>query len=103
MEERAKVEIPKGVAPAVKEIISPIIDEINAGGLNVDTFGSDEAMYGHALRNLAHSAFGLGRRPEADQLNLLRGRAQRILDRYGPNIIEMMDPKLLDALGIKTD
>jgi hypothetical protein len=100
MEERSKVEIPEGITSTVKEIISPIIDEINAGGLNVDTSGSDESMYGHALRNLAQSAFGLGKKPEADQLNLLRQRAQRILDRYGPNILEMMDPKLLEALGI---
>lgn len=104
MEERKKIEIPDGVAPAVKEIITSIIDEINAGGLQVDTSGSDESTYGHAMRALAHSAFGVGDNPmysSEDQLRLLKERAQYYVDKFGPKIIEKMSPRMVEALGIK--
>jgi hypothetical protein len=100
MTEQEKVVIPDGVAPVVREIIAPIIEKINAGGLVVDTSGSDESNYGHALRNLAHKAFGAEKRPEQEQINLLKERAQMLVDRFGPKIVEMMDPKLLEALEI---
>lgn len=67
MHERKIVEIPNGVAPSVKEIIAPIVDEINTGGLIVDTSGSDESTYGHAMRTLASFAFRIGEDPEFTQ------------------------------------
>ena len=106
MVERRKFIIPEGVAPTVKEIITPIIDEINEGGLTVDLSGSDKSTYGHALRNLMTFAFGSGESrqySDEEQLRLLKERAQQLVDIYGPKIVEMMDPKLLEALGIKLD
>ena len=102
MVERVKVEIPKGVAPAVREIITPIIDEINAGGLG-NFSESLESVYGHELTLLAHSAFGAEKQSEQEQLRLLKERAHQICDKYGPGIIKLMNPKLLEALGIKID
>ena len=103
MVEHEKVEIPRGVAPRVIEIIEPIISEVNLGNLVNDLsvpLDSDSG-YGHAMTALVQSAFGNASLDEKGQLDQLRERARHYLDIFGPKLLEKMGPRLLEALGIK--
>lgn len=93
-------EIPKNVARNVIDVISPIVDEINAGGLQVDTSGSNESDYGHAMRGLVQSAFGNTSLNDQEQLENLKKTAQVFMDKYGEKIKQFLRPELLEALEI---
>lgn len=95
-----KVEIPKEVPKEIQKIIAPIIEEINAGGLIVDTSGSDDSTYGHAMRGLVQGVYAHTLESHEKQLKSLKEQAQKLLLKFGPKIIDKMSNEMRQALEL---
>jgi hypothetical protein len=60
----------------------------------------DEAAYGHAIGVLGQYTQSAGS-TEEERKNLLKTKAEALIAKYGDQIINVMAPELLEAIGIE--
>lgn len=61
----------------------------------------EEQFYGHGARNLVQKMYSVRNKSEEEQKQALKEYAEKLVQKYGDGILNVMAPELLDALGIK--